>query len=72
VDDRLAELVAFVEGLRGPFGLVAHPAHPELSRWLTFDLDASLSRLRRAGDGGWVGSDLRRRFRPYPAHRPRF
>ncbi len=44
-DGRLADLVDAVQAGRGPFGLWQHPAHPELSRWLTLDLDTSLRRL---------------------------
>jgi hypothetical protein len=59
-DPRVAGLAAFLEGLRGPAGLWEHPAHPELSRWLTLDLLVSLRRL----DGGeWTGEGPRLRFR---------
>lgn len=70
-EPRLAELVDFLEGLRGPFGLWVHPAHPQLSRWLTFDLEASLQRLRH---GDWVGtgSTERASLRAYPKRRRRY
>jgi hypothetical protein len=42
---RLAELAETLEARRRPFGLWEHPAHPQLSRWLTLDLDTSLQRL---------------------------
>ncbi|WP_316524234.1 hypothetical protein [Kitasatospora brasiliensis] len=60
-DSRVADLVEFLDGLRGPAGLWEHPRHPDLSRWLTFDLLASLGRL--AADG-WSGEGPRLRFRP--------
>ena len=44
-DRHLAGLVDVLEARRGPFGLWEHPAHPQLSRWLTLDLDSSLQRL---------------------------
>lgn len=47
-DIRVAELVEVLRALRGPFGLWEHPAHPQLSRWLTLDLDSSLRRLGTA------------------------
>jgi hypothetical protein len=47
-DPRLAGLAEFLEERRGPFGLWEHPAHPQLSRWLTLDLDSSLRRLATA------------------------
>jgi hypothetical protein len=44
-DRRLGDLVTWLESLRGPYGLWEHGAHPQLSRWLTFDLTCSLRRL---------------------------
>jgi hypothetical protein len=44
-DPRLAGLAEVLRARRGPFGLWEHPAHPQLSRWLTLDLDTSLRRL---------------------------
>jgi hypothetical protein len=52
-DPRVASIVAFLDGLRGPAGLWEHPTRPDLSRWLTFDL--LLSRRRLTG-GDWVGT----------------
>jgi hypothetical protein len=68
-DARLADLVSFLESARGPFGLWEHPAHPQLSRWLTLDLEVS---LRRLGSGTWSGSDERLPHRPYPKRRRRY
>lgn len=51
---RVRELVAYLESLRGPYGLWEHPVHPQLSRWLTFDIECSLRRLT-AGD--WAGAE---------------
>ncbi len=48
---RIGELVTFLERRRGPAGIWIHPNHPELSRWLTFDL---LSGMRRLTTGGWI------------------
>ena len=61
-DRRVRELVAYLETLRGPYGLWQHPAHPQLSGWLTFDLESS---LRRLGDGDWVGNEEPASFTPY-------
>ncbi len=62
-DPRVAELVAFLVEQRGPYGLWEHPKHPELSRWLTFDLALS---LRRLDAGDWTGIAPRVPFRAYP------
>jgi hypothetical protein len=42
---RLGELVADLRRGRGAYGLWQHPSHPQLSRWLTFDIECSLRRL---------------------------
>ncbi len=62
-DERVADLVAFLVGLRGDNGLWEHPARPELGRWLTFELLAS---LRRLAGGAWAGAAPRIPFRPVP------
>jgi hypothetical protein len=51
---RVRGLVGDLEGARGEYGLWQHPAHPQLSRWLTFDIECS---LRRLADGDWMGND---------------
>jgi len=66
-DRRVRGLVAYLETLRGPYGLWQHPAHPQLSGWLTFDLERSLRRLAK---GDWVGNEESASFTPY-RHDPR-
>jgi hypothetical protein len=56
------DLVAYLETLRGPYGLWQHPTHPQLSGWLTFDLESS---LRRLGNGDWIGNEEKATFTPY-------
>jgi hypothetical protein len=65
-DPRVADLTAFLLERRGPAGLWEHPTHPELTRWLTFEL---LSSLRRLSAGDWAGVAPRLPFRPYRRHR---
>jgi hypothetical protein len=60
-DERIGDLVEFLLGLRGRFGLWEHPSAPALTRWLTFDL---LSSFRRLETGDWVGVAPRMQFRP--------
>jgi len=67
-DERVAEMVEWVRGLRGACGLWTYPAHPEVSRWVTFDLLRSLSRIEATSD--WVSQEPRTPFQPYPK-RPR-
>jgi hypothetical protein len=70
-EPRVADLVDFLDSKRGPYGLWEHPAHPQLSRWLSFDLDASLTRLQ-AGDWTGTGSTERVALRAYPKRRRRY
>ena len=68
-DRRVRELVAFLEERRGPYGLWEHPVHPQLSRWLTFDLESS---LRRLAGGDWIGDETPSTFTPYRTGRRRY
>jgi len=68
-DRRVSELVGYLERARGPYGLWEHPAHPQLSRWLTFDIECS---LRRLADGDWIGNEEPASFTPYKRGRRRY
>jgi hypothetical protein len=68
-DRRVRELCAWLETRRGPYGLWEHHAHPQLSRWLTFDLECS---LRRLADGDWIGNEEPASFTPYKRGRRRY
>jgi len=69
-DQRIAELVEFVHGLQGPYGLWEYALRPQASRWVTFDLLRSLSRLDETTD--WFGLEPRTPFRPYPKRERRY
>ena len=68
-DRRVRDLVAYLETLRGVHGLWQHPTHPQLSRWLTFDLERS---LRRLAGGDWIGNEEPASFTPYRKTRRRY
>lgn len=68
-DRRVRDLVAYLETLRGRYGVFEHHAHPQLSRWLTFDLECS---LRRLADGDWVGNEEAVTFTPYKRGKRRY
>ncbi len=63
-DPRVAGLVEFVRSLAGPYGLWEYGPRPQASRWVTFDLLRSLSRLDSAGE--WISLAPRTPFQPYP------
>jgi hypothetical protein len=69
-DDRVAELVKFVRGLQSAYGLWEYAPHPQASRWLTFDLLRSFSRLRALAD--WTGLEPRTPFRAYAQRARRY
>lgn len=69
-DGRVADNVRFVKELQGSHGLWEYRRHPEVSRWITFDLLRSLSRLDKESD--WLSIEPRTPFQPYPKKPRRF
>jgi hypothetical protein len=69
-DERIDELVAFLQGLQGEYGLWEYSQRPQISRWVTFDLLRSLSRLDEEGD--WLSLEPRTPFQPYPKRHRRY
>ena len=69
-DERVVGLVEFVGDLQGDHGLWPCAVQPQVSRWLTFDLLRSLSRLD--GGGEWLSSEPRTPFQPYRRARRRY
>lgn len=69
-DERVADSVRFVKELQGSHGLWEYRRHPEVSRWITFDLLRSLSRLDKESD--WLSIEPRTPFQPYPKKPRRF
>jgi hypothetical protein len=69
-DQRLANLVEFVRGLQGTYGLWEYTPRPQISRWVTFDLLRSLSRLDKTGD--WLSLEPRTPFQAYPKQERRY
>jgi hypothetical protein len=68
-DARVADVVTFVQSLQGEYGLWDY-ARPQVSRWLTFDLLRSLSRLDATGD--WLSAEPRTPFQTYPKQERRY
>ena len=68
-DPRVADIVAFVGNLQGDYGLWDTDP-PQASRWVTFDLLRSLSRLDAQGD--WVSQEPRTPFQTYPQAQRRY
>jgi hypothetical protein len=71
-DSRVADLVEFVNEAQGPYGLWEYLPKPQASRWMTFDILRSLSRLTRDTDPGWITTEPPTPFSPYPRQRKRY
>ncbi len=75
-DERVADLIEFIRGLQGDFGLWEYAPRPQVSRWLTFDLLRSLSTLEieAGGDSGerWISLEPRTPFQAYPKKQKRY
>jgi hypothetical protein len=69
-DPRIAENVKFVKDLQGSYGLWEYTRHPEVSRWITFDILRSLSKLDQKTD--WFTMEPRTPFQAYPKKPKRF
>lgn len=41
-DERIDDMISFVESLRGSYGLWEYSSQPQCSRWVTFDVLRSL------------------------------
>jgi hypothetical protein len=68
-DERVSDLVTFVRGLQGAYGLWDYQK-PQATRWVTFDLLRSLSRLDTEGD--WFSVEPRTPFEGYPRIQKRY
>ena len=73
-DERVAELLEFVLGLQGVYGLWEYVPRPQVSRWVTFDLLRSLSRVDAGTDEGtgWLSDEPRTPFQAYAKKVKRF
>ena len=63
-DQRVAELVKFVTELQSDYGLWEYQPKPQVSRWVTYDLLNSLSKIDETGD--WISNEPRTPFQAYP------
>jgi hypothetical protein len=63
-DDRVSDLVAFVQRLRGEAGLWELGSAPTASRWLSLDLLLSLARIQGSTD--WLSLAPRTAYMSYP------
>jgi hypothetical protein len=69
-DERIADIIDFITTNQGEYGLWDYIPHPHATRWVTFDLLRSLSKLENSND--WFSLEPRTPFKPYPKHQKRF
>jgi hypothetical protein len=69
-DERVNELVTWIQEAQGPYGIWEYSPHPEVSRWVTFDILRSLSRLDESTE--WFSMRPRTRYQSYPSKPKRF
>lgn len=69
-DPRVLENVKFVKEMQGSYGLWEYGRHPEASRWVTFDLLRSLTKLDSETD--WFSMEPKTTFQAYPKKPKRF
>jgi hypothetical protein len=69
-DQRLSEVIDFIMGLQGDYGLWDCSLHPQATRWLTYDILHSLSKLKSEQD--WISLEPRTPFRAYSKKEKRF
>lgn len=69
-DERVRDLVQFVEDQRNEFGIWEYRDAPAASAWITFDILRSLRTI--AGNEGFFGIEPRTPFTPYPAKPHRY
>ncbi|MBZ0292070.1 MAG: hypothetical protein K8L99_05815, partial [Anaerolineae bacterium] len=69
-DPRIADLVTYLRGLQNEYELWEYNNRPQASRWVTFDILRSLSRLDT--ETAWVTLEPRTPFRLYQRDQRRF
>ncbi len=69
-DTRVANMITFVIGQQGPYGLWEYAPGPQATRWITFDLLRSLSRLDWHSD--WFSMEPRTPFQTYASRQRRY
>ncbi|MFX0184910.1 MAG: prenyltransferase/squalene oxidase repeat-containing protein [Candidatus Hodarchaeota archaeon] len=69
-DDRVAELIEFITKNQGLYGLWEYIPHPQVSRWVSFDILRSLLHINETSD--WLSYEPRTPFQAYVKRSKRF
>jgi len=69
-DPRVVNLIQFMKEIQGSYGLWDYLPNPQATRWVTFDILRSLSRIDDTGD--WISTEPRTKYKSYPRAPRRF
>lgn len=62
-DERISDLIEFIKNEQGEYGLWENPRYPQVTRWLTFDLLRTLSKIEYNKD--WISIEPKTPFKAY-------
>jgi hypothetical protein len=69
-DPRVDDLASWILDQQGTYGLWEYAPHPEVSRWISFDILRSLSKIDEKIE--WISTKQRKKFAAYPKRKKRF
>ena len=69
-DERIAEFISFINVEKGKYGLWENIKYPQVSRWLSFDLLRSLSKLDSKEE--WISLEPKTPFQAYYKKKKRY
>ncbi len=69
-DERVGDLVKWIQEQQGDYGLWEYTSQPSASRWISYDILNSLGKIDSSTE--WISTKPRRPFTPYPKRTRRF
>ena len=70
LDERIKNLIDFLQSLRGEYGLWECKLHPQVNRWLTYDILSSLKKIDKNAE--WISYEPSTPFKEYSKKLKRF
>ena len=69
-DARVSDLIEWIIEQQGEYGLWEYASHPEVTRWISFDILRSLRNIDDSTE--WFSTKKRKQFAAYPRKKKRF
>ena len=69
-DPRVKDLIKYIQETQGEHGIWTYEPKPQVSRWVTFDILRSLSKIDETGE--WISTQPRTKYRSYPRKPKRY